>query len=32
MPTTDFLHREELLNDWELAQKKVPLKKIKGLV
>lgn len=24
-------HREELIKDWELAKKKAPLKKIKGL-
>lgn len=27
-----FLHREELIEDWELAQNKAPLKKIEGLV
>lgn len=27
-----FLHREELLEDWNLAQKMAPLNKIKGLV
>jgi hypothetical protein len=27
-----FLHREELLENWDLAQKNLPLKKIKGLV
>lgn len=27
-----FLHREELLEDWDLAQKMAPLNKIKGLV
>lgn len=26
------LHRDELIEDWRLAQKKVPLRKIKGLV
>lgn len=27
-----FLHRDELMEDWNLAQQKVPLNKIKGLV
>lgn len=27
-----FLHRDELMKDWELAQQKAPLNKIKGLV
>lgn len=27
-----FLHRDELMTDWNLAQAKVPLNKIKGLV
>lgn len=27
-----FLHRDELLEDWNLAQKMAPLNKIKGLV
>lgn len=27
-----FIHREELLKDWELATKEKPLKKIKPLV
>lgn len=27
-----FIHREELLVDWNLAKKKAPLNKIKGLV
>lgn len=27
-----FIHREELLKDWELAQQKATLNKIKGLV
>lgn len=26
-----FLHRDELLKDWHLAQEKAPLNKIKGL-
>lgn len=27
-----FLHRDELMEDWNLAQKMSPLNKIKGLV
>lgn len=27
-----FLHSDELMIDWNLAQKSAPLKKIKGLV
>lgn len=27
-----FLHRKELMDDWNLAEQKVPLNKIKGLV
>lgn len=27
-----FLHREELLNDWNLAMKELPLNKIKPLI
>lgn len=27
-----FLHRNELLDDWKLAEEKAPLKKIEGLV
>lgn len=27
-----FKHRDELIEDWNLAQKKEPLNKIKGLV